>query len=526
MRRLTPDQYSNIITDIFGSQMLVNGAFDAVVRSEGLIAAGTTNVGMTPAGFEQFDNVARSVAAQIVDPKNRATLIPCKPAAGVASDDQCATTFLSEVGRLLFRRPLEKKELDDRLAIARTAAQVNGDFYEGVAAALSSFLMSPSFLYVLETAEDDPAHPGVQRLNTYTKAARLSFLLWDTTPDETLLASAESGALDTRQGLQREVDRMLLSPRVQRGVRAFFDDMLSLDKFATLEKDPTLYPAFNTAVAQDAREQVLQTIADFLVVNDGDYRDLMTTRKTFLSDALARLYRVPAPNPGGWGVYRFADDDPRIGIQTSFAFTALNAHPGRSSPTLRGRAIRELLLCQKIPDPPSNVDFSLFTNPNAVLRTARQRLEAHSVNAACAGCHKLMDPVGLALENFDGAGQLRTSEGGAPIDPSGMLDGRSYNDTQGLAKALHDTPALPACLVTRLYTYAIGRKVEPTERAEIESLQKRFADAGFRVPKLLRAIATDAGFYQIPPHDQRRMQAENSRSESVGGNTAIRKMGS
>jgi hypothetical protein len=234
---------------------------------------------------------------------------------------------------------------------------------------------------------------------------------------------------------------------------------------------------------------------------------------------------VPSPNPGGWGVYRFADNDPRIGVQTSFAFTGLNAHPGRSSPTLRGKAIRELLLCQKIPDPPSNVDFTLFTSPNAVLKTARQRLEAHSVNPTCAGCHKLMDPIGLALENFDGAGQLRATEGGAPIDPSGVLDGLAYRDTQGLAKALHDTPALPNCLVTRLYTYAIGRKAEQTERADIDRLQKRFASADYRVPKLLRAIATDPGFYDVASRDQHKMQAMNAGSGPAVASAARREMG-
>ena len=247
---------------------------------------------------------------------------------------------------------------------------------------------------------------------------------------------------------------MLSSPRLETGVRAFFDDMLGFDDFAVLAKDPSIYPAFIADTVQDAREQTLRTIVDHLVTRKLDYRDLFTTRDTFMSPSLATLYGVPTPP--GWTPYEIPEDSPRAGLLTQIAFLASHAHPGRSSPTLRGKALRELLLCQKVPRPPPNVDFSLIEDPKSTLHTARERLAAHRANPVCAGCHKMTDPIGLALENFDGAGQYRDTERGAPIDASGSLDGQTFTDPAGLAKALHDNPALPTCLVKRAYGYGIG----------------------------------------------------------------------
>jgi hypothetical protein len=498
MRRLTPAQYQNIIADVFGPQIVTVVQFDPLVRTEGLLQVGAGKVGITPAGFEQFENAARDVAAQVVSPANRRVLIPCAPAAK-AFDERCARRFLGAAGRLLLRRPLDRAELDARLNIARRSAALQSDFYQGIASALSSLLISPNFLFVKDTAATGPAGSSPAQLDPFSRATELSFFLWNSTPDDELLREAERGALNDPAVWSREVDRLMNSPRFERGIRAFFSDMLAFDQFAVLEKDSSIYPAFNATVAADAREQVLRTVYDLLIVQHGDYRDLFTTRKTFLTAPLARLYRVPAPSPDSWGEFVFPDADPRAGIQTAFGFTALNAHPGRSSPTLRGRAIRELLLCQHVPDPPGNVDFSLFNNPNAVLKTARQRLEVHTGNPVCAGCHKLMDPIGLALENFDGAGQLRTTEGGAPIDASGKLDGIAYRNPPELGRALHDNPAAASCVVSRLYSYARGRKPDETELGRVRALQQRFIDDQYRIPALLRTMLEDPGFFAVPP---------------------------
>jgi hypothetical protein len=298
--------------------------------------------------------------------------------------------------------------------------------------------------------------------------------------------------------LSRQVDRLIASPLFEPAVRAFFDDMLQFDKFGDLSKDSVVYPAFNSTVAVEAREQTLRTISDILIEQHGDYRDLFTTRDAHLTRALGIVYRVPVPTRNGWEEGEFPPSSHRAGIQSHVAFLSLYAHPGVSSPSLRGKAIRELFLCQEVPDPPPNVDFSIVQEADsASMPTARDRLEVHRTNPACAGCHKIMDPLGLTLENFDGLGTYRTTENEALIDASGDLDGTDFQTPEGLGQALHDHPETPRCLVERMYRYAVGRDTEMEERAYMDYLTKSFAAHEFRVPELMRTIALSENFFTI-----------------------------
>lgn len=498
VRLLTEPQYRQIVADVFGPQIVVGGQFDPMVRTNGLLVVGASKAHVTPAGLEQFDRMARSIAAQVVSEDNREVLVPCKPAREDAADAACAQRFFEQTGRLLYRHKLSADELKVPVAVAAEAAGRLGSFYAGLQAGLAGMLVSPSFLFVVEGSEPDPDAPGKQRLDAYSKATRLSFFLWGTTPDDALLAAAEKGELHDRKGLQAQVDRMVGSPRLESGMRMFFNDMLAFEDLSRLEKDSIIYPAFSAAVAADAREQTLRTIVDLVVTQEGDYRDLFTTRKTFISGPLGRIYRVPVNRPdAGFMPYEFPADDPRSGLLSQVSFAALYSHPGRSSPTLRGRAIRELLLCQKVPDPPGNVDFSLFNDPNSPHRTARERLTAHATQAACAGCHKLTDPVGLGMEQIDGAGQLRSDESGAPIDPAGTIDGIAFTDIAGLGKALRENPAVPSCVVNRLYAYGTARAPLKAEKPLLEFYEQAFADSGYRLPELLREIASSDALFAV-----------------------------
>jgi hypothetical protein len=364
-------------------------------------------------------------------------------------------------------------------------------------------LESAQFLFRQEMASSDPDHAGVERLDAYSKASRLSFLLWNAGPDLPLLAAAERGDLDSSAGLQGQVDRMMKSPRLEAGVRAFFTDMLGFSTFESLAKDPVLYPKFSLKVASDAQEQTLKTIVDQLLTHGGDYRDLFTTRKTFLTPLLAAVYQIPIQTPDdlpdAWVPYEFPEGADQAGIVTEASFVALHSQPGRSSPTVRGKALREILLCQKVPDPPGNVNFAVVQDTaNPVFKTARQRLTAHRTQPTCAGCHKIMDPIGLALENFDTTGGFRLVENGVPIDASGEIDGAKFSDAAGLGKALHDNPGATACVVNRLYSYAVGRNPAKNEVEWLHGdLAKTFASGGYRITDLLRGIATSDNFYSV-----------------------------
>jgi hypothetical protein len=199
--------------------------------------------------------------------------------------------------------------------------------------------------------------------------------------------------------------------------------------------------------------------------------------------------------------YTFGSSDPHAGILTLAAFLMLDpTHEGRSSPTIRGKTVRELLLCQKIPPPPGNVDFKLVQDThNLLYRTARDRLTAHRDNPACAGCHSITDPIGLAIENYDAIGQYRTQENDAVIDASGSFEHKPYKDVVALEKILHDSPATTNCVAKRLYEYGVGRPVVPAEKQWLEYLGEHFAADQYKFPALMRTVATSKAFRAISP---------------------------
>lgn len=499
VRRISEEQYRNIIEQVFGPTIDVGGRFPPDLRRDGLLAVGYSEVGATPAAVEQYGTLAGNIATQVLDQKHRKQLMPCQPASANEPDDACARQFLEKVGLFLFRRPLSPATLDTYVGAVNVAMQEVPDFYYGLSLSLAAMLSSPQFLFREVVLEPDPDHAGGYRLDAYSKASELSFFLWNSSPDPVLLAVAENGELNTRAGLTRQIDRLMTSPRFQAGVRAFFNDFLRFAELPDMTKDVLIYPKFSAQVAADAREQTLRTILD---LQQGDYRDIFTTKHTYLTRELGAIYRVPVANalpngsPDTWQRFEFAADDPREGVLSHLSFTALHSHPGRSSPTLRGQALREVFLCQIVPPPPGDVAFTIVQDTdNPAYKTTRDRLTAHRVEPACAGCHKIMDPMGLALESFDGLGAYRTTENGVAIDTSGELDGVPFPDSAGLGKAMHDNASATSCLVKRLTAYALGRPAAAGEAPWIKALQKDFADNGYRVTDLIRELASSQSFY-------------------------------
>jgi hypothetical protein len=498
VRLMSGEQYSTTLAFVFGADVsdAAPSPLPPLTRTDGLLELGAASIGVTSDQLQQLAQSAATIAAKVVDEKHRDYLIPCTPAAREGPDRACARRFVQGTGRLLYRRRLRADEMTRWVDEAGTAATQLKDFYAGLAGVIEGMLVSPDVIFIVEHSEADPRRPGQQRLDAYSLASRLSFFLWNAAPDDELLQSAESGEIQTAKGRARVVARMLASSRLENGVRAFFDDLLEFDKFNSLAKDSVAYPAITGATLADAREQTLRTVVDHLLTRDQDYRDLFTTRSTFISMNLAAVYGIPAV--AGWTPYEFPAETHRGGMLTQISFLAAHAHPARSSATLRGKALRELLLCQKVPAPPPNVDFSLLEDPDSSMHTARERLQVHAKNPSCAGCHLIMDPMGLALEKFDGAGQFRETEKGAAIDTSGNLDGAPFSDVDGLNRALHDHPMLPTCLVKRVYSYGTGGPVSMgADRNVLAYLTQRFAQAGYKVPDLLRDIALSNAFSQV-----------------------------
>ena len=504
--RLTAEQYRNSIRDIFGDSIEITGnAIAAGVREAGLMAVGGRRLTLSSSEVESYEVLALDVASQVMSPSRRNTLIPCRPENENVFDGDCAREFISTVGFHLFRRSLSEYEIGSYSAMASKATESLGGFYIGLQAALVGMMVSPDFLFRIERSVPSQETPGIRHLDAWSRASRLSFFLWNTTPSPALLQAAQSGELMFEAGLDEQVQQMIASPRIEDGLRAFFSDMLAFDRFDTLDIDTTLYPKFTKNVEDEAREQTLRTIADHLLEQDVDYRDLFDSRKTFLTPALAALYGVPISirqEMGGlvpWVPYEYPEDHIRVGLLGQATFLSLFSHPGASSPTLRGKAVREHLLCQTIPPPPGDVDFSLVRDTdNPEFRTARDRLTEHRNNPTCAGCHTLMDPIGLALEIFDASGVFRNMENGALIDTSGQWLGQEYSDARELTLMLKKDPTLTSCLVQRAYNYGTAREPTPSEVQWLNSTHSQLRQEGVYWRELLQRISENPDFYTVP----------------------------
>jgi hypothetical protein len=499
MRRLSETQYRHTIADIFGPDILISGRFEPVVRVRNeLIASGARDSSISPAGLEQFDAMARGIAEQVFDEKHRGQFMSCAPRDEKLADADCTRAVLAPLGRYLFRRPLTADELAMYAGIANDGAQPTHSYYDGLKLGLAAMMISPNFLYVVERAEPDPDHRGQMRLDNYSRAARLSFVLWDSTPNDTLLNDAQQGLLTRQDKLDAIAAEMVQSPRFEYGVRAFFADMLVFESFDDLSKDQIVYPYYNPEVAQALPEQTLRTIVDALVTHNDDYRELFKTRRTFMTRVLGALYQVPVHHDKGWEPYTFPASSDRAGLLGQAGFLAIYSHEGRSSPTLRGRAIRELLVCEPVPNPPPNVNFTAVQDVHNMARpTARDRLAAHATDPSCAACHKFIDPIGLSLERFDGIGAFRATENGALIDATGVMDGKTFKGATGLGQVLASGNDATNCVASRALEYATARTSDEVSK-QVAGLQKNFAAEGYRLRALFKDVATMPEAYTIP----------------------------
>jgi len=495
LRRLTQSQYANALHDLFGEAVIVPRALEPDTARAGSRAVGAAETSVSPRGTEQYQDAAYAVAEQVLrDPARRAAAVPCAPSG--PGDATCAASFVRAVGRKVWRRPLTEDEVTRLAAVVTRAGTTLADFHRGAEYGLAALLQSPDFLFRAELGVDG-GRPGERRYAGYELASRLAFFLWDSTPDDALLDAAQSGALDAPAGLEREVDRMLASPKARRGLRAFVTDWLQLAKLDSLSKDATIFPSFSADLGPSAREEVLRDAEALTFERPGDFRDFFTARETFVNRRLAAIYGVQFPvreaSATQFERVTLPSSTPRRGFLGTVAFLALEAHPVSTSPTLRGRFVRETLLCNEIPMPPVNVNTAI-PEPSPQLRTLRQRLAAHVADASCRGCHSFIDPPGLAFEHFDGIGRFRALDNGTAIDAAGTFDGRPYRDAAELAAIVRDHWQLPECIVRRAYRHAWGQVEADGQREETQRLQTRFAAAGYQLRALLRDVALGDNF--------------------------------
>lgn len=492
VRRLSREQYAATVRDVLGETLTVPTSLEPDSTVEGYQSIGAAVTAVSSRGIEQYEAAAYNLASQVMqDDALRAGVIGCE-ADGVF-DAACARTSLEPMLLRLWRRPATEEELTGLLGIWEEASTVLGTFEQGAEYALAAALQSPNFLFRVELGEPDPETPGALRFGNWEMASRLSYLLWNTTPDDELLRAAAAGELVTDTGIQAQAERMLASPRAEDGIRALFSEILQLHLLDRLSKDPTVFTHMSPTLGASAREEILRLVTDLVLVMDGDYRDLLTTRSTFVNRELAALYNMRAPSRDEFGAAEWPADAPRSGLLGQVGFLALASHPVSSSATLRGKFVRERLLCEVVAAPPANVDTSI-PEPSGTTPTLRDRVAEHLTDPSCNGCHQVMDPIGLALENFDGIGRFRATDNGASIDATGDLDGVPFDGPVSLAIALRDHPRFAPCLVRHVYRYTNGRLETNGERELVRELAVAFERDGFRVRSLLLELVTTPGF--------------------------------
>ncbi|MEE2789544.1 MAG: DUF1592 domain-containing protein [Myxococcota bacterium] len=481
LRRLTRAEFVSAIKGVLGD-VVVPGIAEPDVARGGLKSIGASWVTYTARGVESVENAVYDIAKQVIsDPSLRDRNLPCSPSS--ARDDECARTTLLGMSTLAWRRPVESSELDAIVDVVGRASAELDSFHEGLVYGMAAIFQSPEFLYRYEVGTGSAS--STQRVLTdHELAARLSFFLWNQPPDDRLRKAADAGELSTRAGLFAQAKRLLNDPKARHGIRALFNDYLKLYELDHLAKDPTVFEHFNDRLGEYAREETLQLIEDLVFETPRDFRQLLTTRVTYINPMLASIYQVPALAEQGFSRVELPAAMGRAGMLGHVSFLAVHAHSRSSSATRRGLAVRTILLCQAIPAPPVDVDTSI-PEPSAEVQTLRDRVQEHLENPSCAGCHQLTDPIGLGLENFDGIGRYRETEYGTTIDPAGKLDGQAFENAVELGERIRNHHDFAPCIVKVLSRYAIGRTEGGDESDWLDVLTERFQHHGYQLKPLI-----------------------------------------
>lgn len=403
----------------------------------------------------------------------------------------CARRILERFARRAWRRTVSPEEVE-RLVSLVTLAEADGDdFGTGIQLAVQAVLLSPHFLFHLEL-DGAPDTPDTHPVSDEELASRLSYFLWSSTPDDTLLELAAEGRLSKPEVLDAQVRRMLADAKADALVESFAAQWLQFRAVPSREPSAVLFPDVDEALKEAMQEQTARYFREFLR-EDRSALDLLDADFTYVDDRLAAHAGLPLP--GSAHLTRVeVTDARRRGLLTQPGLLMLTSHPDETSPVVRGKWVLGQLLCAEPPPPPPSVPALPPVGSSSLSK--RQQLEQHRADPACSGCHAVMDPVGFGLENFDAVGRWRErDEAGFPVDAVGVLPGDvRFNGPAELAALLKADPRLPACLARNLYIYALARSFETSDRCHLDGVVRTFEQRDYRLSELVRRIATSRPF--------------------------------
>lgn len=429
-----------------------------------------------------------------VDSPSQKLLYNCHPA-NAAEELPCATKILSNLARRAYRRASTDDDVQTLLNFYNRTRSA-GTFDDGIRAALERVLVSPDFLFRIEADAEGVAPGSVYRVPDVELASRLSFALWGSIPDDTLLNLGISGKLHEPAVLEQQVKRMFADSRARTSlVENFFEAWLQTRNVWLLNPDNTKFPWFDDNL-RGAFVTEMELFLNAQLKENRSIFDLLTSSETFLNEQLARHYGISGVYGSHFRRVKLADEN-RFGLLGKAALLAVTSYTTRTSPTIRGKYLLENILAAPVPPPPPDVPaLDESKSKDGKPLSVRGMLEIHRNNAICAGCHARMDPLGLSLENFDAIGQWRATDAGNPIDASGvLLDGTKVNGPKELRAALAAQKNQFATAVTeKLLTYALGRGIEYYDAPAVREIQRSAAVEDYRWSSLIAGIVKSAPF--------------------------------
>ncbi len=493
MRRLTNREYQRTLNDLFGAGLpdvaarfppdQAYGSFDnnAVTQNFTLDHARTYMAGAEEVAAAVFSNATR-----------RAAILPCDVASG---DAACLQQFVTQFGRRAYRRPLAADEVNQLVALAQK--QPTSDPYAGASAVVEAMLQSTSFLFRPEVGRDLPARPGLRAVSGYEMASRLSYALWGTLPDDALFLAAEAGELETPEGVRSHARRMMQSPRAKDAFHLFMRQWLNTPLLGNATRDTAHYPLWGDPLKASMAGEVERFMAHLAFEPSARFIDFIDSKTTFVDSNLAKLYNVTEPPAGQWAQVTFPSTHERSGVMTLASVLTTASKPEAASPMLRGKFVRDVVLCDP-PPPPS--EAAVTSAPvKAPGESERDWLARHRDSPACNSCHRLIDPIGFGLEAFGPIGEQRTvNEVGQPVDTRGEVVGFNPSEfvgANGLSQRLRENQdKVGRCVVTQALRFHLGRSEELVDACTIDAIASTFATGGYRYPELIEALVTSDAF--------------------------------
>jgi hypothetical protein len=497
LRRLSNAEYRNTMADLLGDSPTNEAMIATATQS---FPSETESLGFR--NNADYLNVSTLVAQgymdaaeQFLDPiATNPALLTCTPVAGAELD--CAKTFITSFGKRVFRRPLSDAEVTQYSAIF-SSSLTTYDFATAIRSTAFALLQSPNFLYRVEFGAP-VAGSAYTQPSGYEMANRLSYLFWQSMPDQALFDAADSGQLGTPDQIKAQARRMLADPKASR-LLEYFDQWLGTDTLnTTFVRDATLYPNLDPNLVPLLQQETRAFVSDVLSRPDGSLTELLTAPYTFANAELATHYGFAGPSSTD---FVRVDTPGRAGVLTQGMLLARDKAT-RTSIVRRGLKIRLDVLCETVDAPPPNVNVNLDTSDMSGL-SQRQRLEQHRQSPSCSGCHDLMDPIGVVFEGFDAVGRARTAdEQGHPVDTTSSL--ANTQDTNGpmnnptdLGQLLAKSEEVKACYVTKSFRFFYGRDVETPDACSMAQLLKSFKGNAYSLSELLVALTqTDAFLYR------------------------------